>query len=72
MKYAAIREECGEKQYIRRTELGDECKVSGEMCTGKNCPSKLYWSKAHKQPGYYRQRALDKTGLTEAFREEMS
>ncbi len=65
------KDECIKCGAVRQTELGDECPFSGEMCNGKNCKSKQYWAKAHKQPGYYRQRALDRTGLVEEYEAEV-
>ena len=47
------------------------CVQSGLICTGDSCPSKKFWNKTHRQPGYYKQRALERTGLTEEYEEEM-
>ncbi len=63
--------ECERGGVVRRGDLGDECAVSGELCNGKNCPSKEYWAKNHRQPGYYRLRALDRTGLKEQYEAEV-
>jgi len=71
MSYSDIRAECEGFGAVKRDDVGDICGLSGCVCNGKNCPSKAYWAKGHKQPGYYRQRALDRTGLAEQYAEEI-
>lgn len=74
MSYAEIRKECDIRGYIHDDEVMKEpkCSLSGQMCNGGCCPVKRYFTKAHKQPGYYRQRSLDKTGLVGAYEKEIA
>ena len=72
MNYAERRAECSTSGYIK-TDCGVEvCGLNKSVkCSGYSCPAKLYWNKAHKQQGYHKNRALEKTGLAKAFEEEM-
>ncbi len=70
--YERKRKECEVSGYI--TEDADglrTCGVGGGLCSGHSCLSKKYWNKDHHQPGWYKNRALERTGLGEAYEEEM-
>ena len=72
MKYAEVRGQCEASGYVKEDVDGmDMCGVGGGLCSGHSCPSKKYWNKDHTQPGYYKDRALEKTGLMDAYEEEM-
>ena len=74
MKYKQMREECEEVGAVIHGEGGiDTCGfATGTRCSGYSCPSKLFWAEGHRQPGWHMNRALEKTGLEEGFKEEMA
>ncbi len=72
MTYADNKKECAELGYVKTDTDGlDVCGPGGGLCSGHSCLSKKYWNKEHKQPGWYKERALERTGLGEEFRKEM-
>jgi hypothetical protein len=73
MSYAELRAECVKQGYVGKDMDGfDLCGPGGCLCSGHSCPSKKYWNKGHRQPGYYKDRALERTGLVTEFKKEMS
>ena len=72
MKFAEMREQCEVAGAVLHGDI-DKCGfASGTLCSGHSCPSKLFHAKAHRQPGYHANRALEKAGLVESFKEEMA
>lgn len=74
MTYKENRAECESAGYVKHDPDGmDVCGVqSGLLCCGDSCPSKKYWNSAHRQPGWYKHRALERTGLKKQFEEEIA
>lgn len=73
MKYEDMRAQCKDAGAIKMgTASLDICGYSGAMCSGHSCPSKKYWNQSHRQPGWHKLRALEKSGLIESFAEEMA
>ena len=72
MKYAEMREQCDAAGVVKEDCGVEVCGVNTAVkCSGYSCPSKLYWNKAHRQPGWHKMKALEKTGLEDQYKEEM-
>lgn len=70
--YQERRTECESAGYVKEDCGVAVCGLNTSVkCSGYSCPAKLYWNKAHKQMGWHKQRALEKTGLAGQFAEEM-
>ena len=70
--YAERRAECSTSGYIKEDCGVEVCGLNTSVkCSGYSCPAKKYWNQEHKQLGWHKQRALEKTGLAEAFKKEM-
>lgn len=73
MKFIEMKKECEEAGIVKEQEGVEVCGLSlGVRCCGYSCPSKLYWSAGHRQHGYHKNRALERTGLVKQFKEEMN
>lgn len=72
-KFAEMKRQCKEFTELETDTDGFElcCFQSGLICCGDSCPSKKFWNKAHRQPGYYKHRSLEKTGLLDEYKKEM-
>ena len=71
-KYAEMRKECLASGYIIQEAGVDVCGVNkSRKCSGYACPSKHYWNSGKSQEGYHKMKALEATGLTEQYNEEI-
>ena len=70
--YEEYYKQCSELGYVKEDIDGlKTCGPCGGLCSGHSCRSKKYWNKDHHQPGWYKERALERTGLGEAYEEEI-
>jgi hypothetical protein len=71
MKFAEMKAQCEAVGAVINDAVPTCGYARGTKCFGHSCPSKLFWSAGHRQPGYHMNRALERTGLKAAFNEEI-
>jgi hypothetical protein len=71
-KYAEMRKQCEAGKIIKIEDGIEVCGLNKmHKCSGYSCPSKTYWNRGGSQEGYHKMKALEQTGLSAQFKEEM-
>ena len=71
MNFPEIREECDSHGIVKNDMGVNVCGASrGVLCCEASCPSIGYWTN-HRDFGYGKMKALERTGLVDDYEEEM-